>query len=216
MKKYTIALVEDDDEAGFYTKEFLQDCGFEVDIFILATDAISHIKFKHYDMLLLDLNLPDFDGFKVLEQIKSSIIIPTIVISAYSDIDTKLKAFQLGVLDYIVKPYNLKELEARILASLAKGSICSISNTFYLQENDVFFKNKKLSLTKTEYEILTILLENKDSTVSREDLANSLSKISSERSLDYHIKNIRIKLDDNGSSPKYLKTEYGVGYILNF
>ncbi len=217
MKKSRIIILEDDDKAAVYTKDFLDDCGFEVDTFTLSTDALASMKFNKYDVLLLDLSLPDFDGFEVLKAIKNSINISTIVISAHSDIKTKLHAFRLGALDYIVKPYNLEELEARIWALFGKGDILKeSSDTFVVNGQYIFFKDKKVNLTQTETNILKILITNKKSTTSREDLASSLSKISSPRSLDYHIKNIRKKINDNSSSPQYLKTEYGVGYRLCF
>jgi len=217
MKKSRIIILEDDDKAAVYTKDFLDDCGFEVDTFTLSTDALASMKFNKYDVLLLDLSLPDFDGFEVLKAIKNSINISTIVISAHSDIKTKLHAFRLGALDYIVKPYNLEELEARIWALFGKGDILKeSSDTFVVNGQYIFFKDKKVNLTQTETNILKILITNKKSTTSREDLASNLSKISSPRSLDYHIKNIRKKINDNSSSPQYLKTEYGVGYRLCF
>ena len=217
MEKSRIILLEDDDKAAVYTKDFLEDCGFEVDTFTLSTDALASMKFNKYDVLLLDLSLPDFDGFEVLKAIKNSIRISTIVISAHSDIKTKLHAFKLGALDYIVKPYDLEELEARIWALFGKGNILEkSSDTFVVNGQHIFFKDKKINLTQTETDILKILITNKKSTTSREDLASNLSKISSQRSLDYHIKNIRKKINDNGSSPQYLKTEYGVGYRLCF
>jgi len=217
LKKNRIILLEDDDAAVVYTKDFLEDCGFAVDAFTLSTDALASMKFNKYDVLLLDLSLPDLDGFEVLKAIKSSIIISTIVISAHSDIKTKLHAFKLGALDYIVKPYSLEELEARIWAIFGKGNILEkSSDTFVIDGQYIFFKDKKINLTQTETDILKTLITNKKSTTTREDLASSLSEISSQRSLDYHIKNIRKKINDDGSSPQYLKTEYGVGYRLCF
>lgn len=217
MQKYSILLVEDDSEAAFFTKEFLQDCGFIVDEFELVTDALARIKVKKYDLLLLDLNLPDFNGFEVLKAIKNTVLLPTIVISAYSDLNIKLQAFKLGALDYMVKPYDLEELEARIWTALGKKSLfLENENTFEVDDNGILFKGEKLTLTQTESKILRILIQNKNNTTSREELASNLSKVSSERSLDYHMKNIRKKLNDNSSDPKYLKTEYGVGYILSF
>jgi len=217
MENYRIALVEDDDEAAFYTKEFLKDCGFDVELFTLATDAIANLKFNKYDILLLDLNLPDFNGFEILRSIKNIVAIPIIVISAYSDIKTKLRAFKLGAIDYIVKPYDLQELEARIWASFSKTSVFkNDKEIFHIYENSIIFNEDRLNLTQIEFEILKVLIINKNNTISREILAENLSTISSQRSLDYHIKNIRQKINDNGSNPKYLKTQYGVGYILNF
>jgi len=217
MIKQHIILLEDDEEATFFTQSFLEDCGFKVTSFNLAIDSISSMKLIKYDMLLLDLNLPDADGFEVLKSIKNSVLIPTIVISAYSDIQTKLHAFKLGALDYIEKPYNLEELEARIWACLSKSN--GVDNNRYIfeiRDENIIFNNEKLKLTQIESEILKTLIKNKNIAISREKLSKSLSSISSQRSLDYHIKNIRTKINDDGSNSRYLKTEYGVGYILEF
>jgi len=218
MEIYTILIIEDDEDVSDLIKNFLYDCGFKVETFMLASDAIASMRVKKYDLLLLDLNLPDFDGFEVLKAMKNSITIPTIVISAYSDINTKLRAFRLGALDYIVKPYNMLELEARIWASFIKSTpfVNTQDGIFEIENNNVVFRDEKLKLTQIESDILKVLISNKNNTVSRETLSASLSTISSQRSLDYHIKNIRKKICDDSSNPKYLKTEYGMGYILNF
>ncbi len=211
-------LVEDDDSAAHWTQKFLRGCGFDVECFALVTDAISNLKFKKYDLLLLDLNLPDANGFEVLKAIRNRIAIPVIVLSAHSDKKTIIQAFKLGASDYMVKPYDLGELEARIWASFSKNDMISDNhdNIFEIKNDSIIFNEKALILTQIEFDIFKILITNRNSTVSRDNLCTKLSSISSKRSLDHHIKNIRKKIDDNGSRPKYLKTEYGVGYILTF
>jgi len=89
-------------------------------------------------------------------------------------------------------------------------------NIFEIKNDSIIFNETKLILTQIEFDIFKILIANRNSTVSRDNLCTTLSSISSKRSLDHHIKNIRKKIDDNGSKPKYLKTEYGVGYSLTF
>jgi len=215
--KYKIMLIEDDDSTAHWTQKFLHGCGFDVECFTLVTDAISNLKFKKYDLLLLDLNLPDSSGFEVLKAIRNRIAIPVIVLSANSDKKIIVQAFKLGANDYMVKPYDLEELEARIWAAFGKNDLIANSkNIFELQGDTISFNEKNLTLTQIEFDILKILITNKNSTVSRANLCESLSSISSQRSLDHHIKNIRKKIDDNASNPKYLKTEYGIGYILTF
>ncbi len=211
-------LVEDDDSAAHWTQKFLRGCGFDVECFALVTDAISNLKFKKYDLLLLDLNLPDANGFEILKAIRNRIAIPVIVLSAHSDKKTIIQAFKLGASDYMVKPYDLGELEARIWASFSKNDMISDNhdNIFEIKNDSIIFNEKALTLTQIEFDIFKILITNRNSTVSRDNLCTKLSSISSKRSLDHHIKNIRKKIDDNGSRPKYLKTEYGVGYILTF
>ncbi len=213
-----ILIIEDNLETAYFLKEYLDDCNFDVTIFSTVTDAISSMKFTKYDLILLDLNLPDFNGVEVLKFLnKSNITIPVIVISAHSETSTKIEAFKLGIVDYIVKPANLEELEARIWVHLRKDTSFQTDNTkkvFSLEKNEILFMDKSLKLTKIEFNILSVLLKNQNTLILREDLIKSLSSNANIRSLDYHIKNIRIKINDNGSTHKYIVTEYGMGYKL--
>lgn len=219
--KYSVLLVEDDDSAALLVKHFLEECDFRVDISNSVTMAISNIKLEKYSVILLDINLPDFDGFEILKFLnKNKINIPVIVISAYSNKDLKLQAFKLGANDYMVKPIDPEELEARIWVQL-KNSTCIIESIdkklFELQDNSILFDNKNLKLTKIEFDILKLLIKNRNRIVQRYELHEFLSSsITSDRSLDYHIKNIRVKIGEHVANPKHLITEYGVGYKLIF
>lgn len=219
LENIKILLVEDDDCTASYLYDYLIDCTFEVTTVSTVTDGISYIKNKKYDILLLDLTLPDFSGFDLLKSIKNHYSLPIIITSAFSETKIKVQAFKYGASDYMVKPIDLEELEARIWALLGRNSFINIEENkgiFRVEQNTIFFKQKQLNLTAIEYDVLLLLLENKNQTLSREKLSDSLSSISSHRSLDHHIKNIRKKIEDNGTNPSYLKTEYGVGYRLVF
>jgi len=218
---YKILLIEDDEFTAGLIKDFLEEYNFKVDIVNTVTSAISNIKFEKYSIILLDINIPDFNGFEVLNFLnKNKINIPVIVVSAYSEKSSKLQAFKLGAVDYMVKPIDPEELEARIWVHIKNIStfIEKIEiKIFQLVNGTVYFEDKFLKLTKTEFEIIKYLIENKNSVVKRDDLLKCLSSIiQSDRSLDYHIKNIRIKIGDNGANPRYLITEYGIGYKLVF
>ena len=217
MRKQKILLVEDDELAAEVICNFLSDCGFEVKPVFLVTDALAQLNNINFDLLILDINLPDFDGFELLKSIKNRISLPVIITSAYSDTKSKVSAFKYGASDYMVKPLDLEELEARIWVQLGKNSEIQTAqekNLFELKGSNIYFKEKTLDLTTIEHEILIQLIQKKNQTVSRETLITLLSSVSSKRSLDNHIKNIRKKLGDNGNNATYLKTEYGVGYKL--
>ncbi|MDD2698760.1 MAG: response regulator transcription factor [Arcobacteraceae bacterium] len=216
MIKNNILLVEDDADIIIWIESYLEEFGYKVTSVDTVTDALSHIKQKNYDIVILDINLPDFLGYEVLKYIQENdILLPVIIISAYSDKKTKLHTFKLGASDYMVKPLDLEELEARISVHLRrKEPKRTIPTTFSIEENQIIFKNQPLKLTKIEYHLLKTLIDNKNNVIEREKLCEYLSSISSIRSLDYHIRNIRKKLDDNISHPHYLITEYGVGYKL--
>jgi len=216
MHKIKVLLIEDDELASELIYDFLQDSGFEVIPLFTATDGIAYLRNHTVDIVLLDLNLPDFDGLEVLKDIRQHLAIPVIVTSAYSETKSKLIAFKYGASDYMVKPIDLEELEARIWVHLSKNTQIQTSKEaiFHIKGDTIYFQNKALSLTSIEFEILSLLIQHANQIVSRDKLVNSLSSISSHRSLDNHIKNIRKKIGDTGSNPNYLKTEYGVGYSL--
>ncbi len=219
MESIKILIIEDDELSCELISNYLEDNDFSVTAVTSATDGVSHIKQYDYDILLLDINLPDFNGFEVLKSIKETKPLPTIVLSAYSDTKSKILAFRYGANDYMVKPIDMEELEARIWVQLSRHSTIKITkeddSIFNIDGFNIFFKQKMLDLTAIEFKILSILIKNKNQTVRREELIDMLSSISSSRSLDNHIKNIRKKLGDTGKKPKYLKTEYGVGYRLS-
>ncbi len=219
MVETNILIVEDDVESAVYIKEYLKDCAVEADIFSTATDAIFHIKFKKYDLILLDLNLPDFDGFEVLKFLNNEHhAIPVIVLSAYSNIDIKLKSFKLGAKDYIIKPIDLSELEARIWVHLGNNSKIKTpqeKKPFTVLDNEVYYKNISLNLTRTEYKLFCIFIENPNKIIKRETLAKVLSSKSTQRTLDGHIKNIRKKISKiPNNNQEIISTEYGMGYKL--
>jgi DNA-binding response OmpR family regulator len=217
MKKTKILLVEDDELASELISDFLDDCGFEIETVFTATDGVAHVKNKGYNLLILDINLPDFDGYEVLKNIKNRVSIPIIVTSAYNDTKAKLLAFKYGASDYMVKPLDLEELEARIWIQLGKNSEIKTDEEkklFEIKEDEIFFNQEPLNLTTIEFELLALLIKYKNQVMRREDLVEALSSIGTNRSLDNHIKNIRKKIGDNGNKATLLKTEYGVGYKL--
>jgi len=217
MQKSKILLVEDDELASGIILEFLEACDFEVISVFTVTDGIAELNHQHFDLVILDINLPDFNGFEILKHIKHRIALPVIVTSAYSDTKSKLTAFKYGASDYMLKPLDLEELEARIWVQLGKQCAIQIDEKhpdFELLNESIFFKGHMLDLTTIEFEILAYLITHKNTTVSREAIIETLSSAGTHRSLDNHIKNIRKKIGDTGKKAIYLKTEYGVGYKL--
>ncbi len=220
MNRVKILYIEDDMTAAKYIVEFLTGYGFEVEHTDSISSGISFLNQKEFDLLLLDLDLPDFDGFELLKSDESSSL-PIIVISAIADTTTKIRAFRYGANDYMVKPIDLLELEARIWAHLSRCSKVCVPkkdkdkrDIFRIKNSQLYFQTKAIDLTPIEFEIFQILLKNKNKTVTREILTETLSSVSSHRALDYHIKNIRSKIEKESKNPRYLKTQYGVGYKL--
>jgi len=219
MKKVNILFIEDQCDTARHVTLCLKKIGFGIDISETIADGLLKLSTHSYDLVLLDLNLSSPSGFEIIKQIDSQINIPIIVLSSQTHTEIKVQAFRLGIDDYITKPFSLEELEVRILAILKRCSLGSYDytkNALVMDYNTqtIFFNKKPLSLTAIEYKILAYLIENKNRVVHRNILAIHLSSLSSSQSLNYHIQNIRKKLNDNPKKPRYIMTEYGTGYRL--
>ncbi len=221
MNKISILMIEDDELSCELITHYLEENGMSVTATHTVTDGVSHASQSHFDLLLLDINLPDFSGMEALKTIQHSRHpIPTIVLSAYSDTPTKLMAFRYGTSDYMVKPLDLQELEARIWVHVRNHTALPPTTTetplFALKETSIYFRGEPLPLTPIEYAILSLLIRHKNQTLPRTVLLDSLSGVRSDRALDNHIKNIRKKLGKTDKQHTCLRTVYGVGYTLVF
>lgn len=174
-----------------------------------------------FDLIILDINLPDGNGVDFLVEIKNRINIPIILLTA-NDLEMDIVAgLESGADDYITKPFSLAVLRARVHTQLRKHRLLGKYEhyefifDFYKME---FYKNSMpIELSKTEQKLLKILFENRGITISRNDLINrvwtdSLEYVD-ENALSVTIKRLRDKLEDDSKSPKYIKTVYGIGYL---
>lgn len=220
MQKISLLIIEDDTNASIWLMKYFESISFHVDCFETITDAISHFNQKHYDLVLLDLNLPDYDGFEFLKYLnRSGKNVPVIVLSAYSQKETIIQAFKFGASDYMKKPIDVEELEARVWVHLKNGFVSDfenrkLNNLFLHKDSKVYYNDTALPLTKIEKAILLILLQNKNTIIKREKLTQELFSMSSERTLDYHIGNLRKKIFAHTNKDDLLQTVYGVGYKL--
>jgi len=218
--KHKIVIIEDHFETAQLMSDYFVNYGFEVKVSQNAMDGLTFIHENHCDIVILDINLPDFNGFEVCATLRKHSSVPIIFVTADSDKNSHLLAFQMGADDFLVKPINLEILLAHIWAMLKRIHVIPIvennkeSLEFDSKNNKFIFNANPLSLTAIELGVLKILIKNKGVVVSRDKLAIALSGDSKKRSIEYHIKNIRRKLGDSAKNPKFLKTEYGFGYKL--
>ena len=221
-----ILMIEDDMELAEILSEFLEQHDIKVTNYDEPYTGMSAIATHNYDLLLLDLTLPNLDGLEVCKRVAKQKNIPIIISSARSDLDDKVKALEYGADDYIPKPYDPQELLARIHSLLRrynkkeikveqkdKDSIFRIDK----ESREVFFKDKKIDLTRAEYEILTLLISKKGHVFSREAIAiesESINPESSNKSIDVIIGRLRAKIEDDPKKPKYIISVRGIGYKL--
>lgn len=215
---YNVLLIEDDSAMNELIVDYLKDFNFICTSFEHPKDAINEIsKNTNYAIVVLDLMLPDMDGFDVFKKIKSIVDIPIIISSARGDIGNKIHGFELGAEDYLAKPYEPRELVLRIEHILKKYNQNKlIIGDFVIEKKskEILVDNFPVDLTKIEFEIFMFLVEKANRISSREDILNntSLEANTKNRIVDMHISNIRYKIGDDSKNPRYIKSVWGVGY----
>jgi len=221
-----IAIIEDEADIRELLANYLEKAGFEVSKFEDGSSFLKSLRREKPDLVILDLMLPDLDGIEICQYLRShdefsSIFI--MILTAKGNEEEKVQGLELGADDYIVKPFSLKEVLARVKALLRRATPnieeekkIKISNILVIdpQAHKVYLKGEEIELTFTEFKILEILASRKGRVFTREKLLDALwgnEKIVTERSIDVHIKKLRDKLKEAGS---LIKTIRGVGYKL--
>jgi len=209
----------------------LEQDGYEVDVAYDGSEALKMAKEKEYDIVLLDVMLPEMDGMEVCQAIREFSEMPIIMLTAKGTDMDKILGLEYGADDYITKPFNILEVKARIKAIIRRNSkkskaaqknerIIEVSDLkLDLDSRRVFEKDKELNLTAKEFDILELLTQNPDKVYSREKLlnivwGNKLHEAGDVRTVDVHVRRLREKIEPNPSEPKYIHTKWGVGYYF--
>lgn len=200
----------------------IQD-GFDVDCAYDGAEALAMARRVEYEVILLDVMLPEMDGFTVCQQIRTFSDVPIIMLTAKGDDMDKILGLEYGADDYITKPFNILEVKARIKAILrrnGKGGINLIQVKGLTLDKDsrrVFLQDKEISLTAKETDLLELLLTNPGKVYSREKLLNIVwgyDYPGDARTVDVHVRRLREKLEENPAEPEYVYTKWGVGYYF--
>lgn len=214
-----VLLIEDDLQMQSFILEYLKDYNFDCKAFSNPKEAINEFKknCQNYDIVILDLMLPNMDGFDLFKKLKQIRDIPVIISSARGDIGNKIHGFELGADDYLAKPYEPRELVLRINSILRKSNPSKLKiGDFEIDKinHEVKLDNYPIEFTKIEFEIFIFLIENLNKVSSREQIlhATSLDENTKNRTIDMHISNIRYKIGDDSKEPKYIKSVWGIGY----
>ena len=235
MNKATILTIEDDPSLQTVIQMFLEDQGYTVLTGHNGKDLLAKIQAIHVDVILLDLMLPDADGLNLIAQTRKFTQAPIIVVSGKDHPTDKILGLELGADDYLGKPFEMRELYARIKAVLRRSSQegGAESRTGDKKEADklafgdwildrssfnVFDKDKKSAdLTTAEFKLLEVLLNASGRALSRDqlyELGRGQDYQSYDRGVDIHIARLRKKLGDDPKSPRLIKTVRGVGYMF--
>lgn len=220
MKNYHILVVEDDQEIQELIKQFLMTQQYKV---IVASDGLEGMKQfnkQSFDLILLDVMMPSLSGFEVAKMIRSQSNIPIIMLTALEEEQDQMKGFDLGIDDYITKPFSFHVLMRRVEAVLRRSNNQSTDNHFVFRElhvdgdaYKVYVNKVEVPLTTKEFEILQLLLQNEKKVLTRENIVEKIwgyEYTGDTRIIDTHMKNIRRKLDI-----PYIKTVKGIGYKID-
>ncbi|MEA4825537.1 MAG: response regulator transcription factor [Clostridium sp.] len=219
-----ILVVDDEEDIVSFIKDFLEDQGYEVLTAFNGDEAIEKVK-SEPDLILLDIMMPKKDGYEVCKSIRDIVTSPIIFLSAKQEEMDKVKGLILGADDYIIKPFGIRELKARIDAHLRRErrSINTVNRSrLYFGElsidingREAYFKDKLISFTRREFDIVELLSMHPGQVFSKEHIYEKVWGYDAEgdsSAVAEHIKNIRAKLSSISGEKEYILTIWGVGY----
>ena len=224
QKNTRILMIEDDLEFAEILSEFLEQYHIDVKVVDDPYIALSTVKVENFDMVLLDLTLPGMDGLDVCKKLRETTKLPIIISSARGDVSDKVIGLQLGADDYLPKPYDPKELYARILSVMRRygkqeeANDKNKKNTVFRVERDehlIYMSDQPLHLTNAEYDVLAYMIDKHGFAISRDEMIDNIDSInydSSYKSIDVLIGRIRNKIGDNSKNPVYIHSVRGIGY----
>lgn len=228
LKNYRVLIVEDERRIARFLQMELEHEGMNTAIEDNGRRAYERIMQGNYDLVLLDVMLPDMDGFTICRKVRELSQVPIIMLTAKDDIDDKVQGLDIGADDYITKPFATPELLARMRVVLrrqesqreireAQEEILSVKNlTMYPARHEVKVDATPVELTKKEYDLLEYLLRNKRNVLTRDQILSNVwdyDYMGDTNVVDVYIRYLRQKLDDRFQE-KYIHTMRGVGYVI--
>jgi DNA-binding response OmpR family regulator len=219
----TILIIDDDKELTELLDEFLSEHKYKTLIYHNPLEAIKMLDKKTPDLVLLDIMMPEMDGFQVLRKIRETLDLPIIMLTAKGEVSDRVVGLELGADDYLAKPFEPRELLARIQSLLrrinSQNSLVDILIFESLEVNklkeEVFLDGRPLSLSTSEFEALLLFANNSNAVLDREFLVENLRGITwqtYDRSVDVLVSRLRNKLGETPARTRFIKTIHGVGY----
>lgn len=225
MTNKKVLIVDDEEHIRELIKFNLKKEGYDIEVAVNGTEALNSIREIKFDLILLDLMLPEIDGLEVCKEIRrneETSDIPVMMITAKGEEFDKVLGLELGADDYITKPFSIRELMARVKALLRRSNVKKEENIIKFGDVVVNFKTREVTkgtqnveLTLKEFELLKLLIKNKGNILTRELLLDKIwgyEYIGETRTVDVHIRHLRKKIESDDKNPQYIQTIRGVGY----
>lgn len=226
-----ILIIEDDEVIVEVEKDYLEASGFDVEIATSGDAGLKKALEEEYDLIILDLMLPNTDGFEICRQVRREKNIPILMLSAKKEEIDKIRGLGLGADDYMTKPFSVGELVARVKAHLARYDRLMTDNLMRQKDEirirgiridklsrKVFLNEKEVSFTSKEYDLLLFLAMHPNRVFSKDELFEKiwgLDSMGDNATVTVFIGKLREKIEPNPSKPQYIETIWGVGYRFN-
>ena len=226
-----VLLIDDDEKLRKLVKEYLEENRFRVLALADGSEVLKTIRTESPDIVILDIMLPGKDGLEVLKEIRKEYTVPVIMLTAKGDDTDRIVGLELGADDYLPKPFNPRELLARMKAVLRRVApegrgefgkdeelfIKAGGLTLNRAKQTLLIEDREIELSSTEYKILEVMMRHPNTVLSRDQLLNlarGRDFMAFDRSIDVHISKLRAKLETDSRSPKRIKTVWGSGYMF--
>jgi DNA-binding response OmpR family regulator len=220
--KENILIIDDDKKLNALLSEYLQKSGFQVASAVDPQSGMKALRTTNPELIILDIMLPEKDGFEVCKEIRQEYSVPIIMLTARGDVTDRIVGLEMGADDYLPKPFEPRELLARIQSVLRRSNKIEKKEIITCRDLSVDLKRQTMTLygkpreiTTTEFKILALLIKHPGRVYSRDTLVDTLRGIEWEaydRSVDVLISRLRQKLDDHPKNPRFIKTVHGTGY----
>ncbi len=225
-RKKEILVVDDERFIAKGIRFYLEQDGMNVTCAYDGMEALGIVKEKRFDLILLDIMLPKMNGMEVCRTIREFYDTPIIILSAKNNDMDKIMGLEMGADDYITKPFNIVEVKARMCAVMRRNRKKNRSQgkervfgdlAIDYENRQVLIKNQIADITSKEFELLELLSQNPNKVYTREKLLSFIWEQEfngDTRTVDVHIRRLRMKIEKNSSDPKFIKTKWGVGYYF--
>jgi DNA-binding response OmpR family regulator len=219
----TILVVDDEKRILSLLKAYLEQQGFQVVTAVNGQEAVYTARHEKPDLIILDIMMPEMDGYEFMRQHRKERETPIILLTAKVDEDDKVLGLELGADDYVTKPFSPRELTSRVRAvlrrtgqNLPQTEVLRVGGMTLDREGHlVILDDEIVDLTPSEFDLLATLMSSPGRTFTRLELLDQIQDttfVGYARTIDVHIKNLRAKIEDNPRQPRYIETVYGVGY----
>ncbi len=223
---YKILVVDDEPNLADTVRAYLEDSGFGVVLASNGREALFANRHEQPDLIVLDLMMPEMDGWEAARLIRRESAVPIIMLTARVEDADRIAGLEMGADDYLTKPFNPRELAARVRAVLRRthGELATESGVLRVGDlaldrtaHLATLKGKPLDLTPSEFDLLAALLAYPGRVFARMELLDAIqgeAYAAYERTIDVHVKNLRAKIEDDPRNPRYIETVYGIGYRM--